>query len=625
MSAQDSPLEDFRLAVAAATRAISNDGEVDVQFVSERPAVTGKTVRLTKPSAELPYQEVCQARGEADSVALRFRHHDPGIHQTYVPEGQLARVSFNAFEQARCEALGTRRMIGVKQNLDVVLEKYCTSHGFHQVADRENAPLPEVLRLLAREALTGDHPPVSASKMVDLWRPELEQKIGVDLSHLGKVLGDQEAFARATREVLATLGMIEHAATDEQDEMDPEDEAEGEDSSSGSGDSEADQGAEAQGSEMQEASDAAGEEGGEGLDDDMLDFSSMAMDDDADTTPGGRWRPEFDGRNEPGDPPYHAYTGEYDEIVDASTLCDEEELIRLRRNLDQQLAGLQGLIARLANRLQRRLLAKQLREWTFDLEEGLLDAARLERVVTTPMYPLAYKQEKETDFRDTVVSLLLDNSGSMRGRPIMVAAMSADILAGTLERCGVKVEILGFTTRAWKGGHARERWIAEGKAANPGRLNDLRHIIYKSADTPLRRARKSLGLMLREGLLKENIDGEGLMWAHDRLLARQEQRRILMVISDGAPVDDSTLSVNRSNYLERHLREVITHIEQNSAVELLAIGIGHDVTRYYSRAVTLVDAEQLGGTIMEELADLFDADTNPRRVRREKKAASRAK
>ena len=624
MSGQDTSLEEFRLAVAAATRAISNDGEVDVQFVSERPAVTGKTVRLTKPSVELPYQEVCQARGEADSVALRFRHHDPGIHQTYAPDGQLARVSFNAFEQARCEALGTRRMIGVKQNLDVVLEKYCTNHGFHQVADRENAPLQEVLKLLAREALTGDHPPVSAAAMVDLWRPELEQKIGTDLAHLDKYLADQEAFAKATREVLATLGLIENASVDENDEMDPEEEAEGEDSSEGSGDSDADQGAEAQGSEMQEASDAAGEEGGEGFDDDMLDFSSMAMDDDAATTPGGRWRPDFDGSNEPGDPPYHPYTLEYDEIVNADTLCDEEELIRLRRNLDQQLAGLQGLIARLANRLQRRLLAKQLREWTFDLEEGLLDAARLERVVTTPMYPLAYKQEKETDFRDTVVSLLLDNSGSMRGRPMMVAAMSADILAGTLERCGVKVEILGFTTRAWKGGHARERWIAEGKAANPGRLNDLRHIIYKSADMPLRRARKSLGLMLREGLLKENIDGEALMWAHDRLLARTEQRRILMVISDGAPVDDSTLSVNRSNYLERHLREVITHIEQNSAVELLAIGIGHDVTRYYSRAVTLVDAEQLGGTIMEELADLFDADTNPHRVRRDKKKAARA-
>ena len=621
MTAQDTPVEEFRRLVAAATRAISNDGEVDVQFVAERPAVTGKTVRLTKPSAELPYEEVSQARGEADAVALRFRHHDAGVHSIYVPDGQLARVSFNAFEQARCEALGARRMLGVKQNLDVVLDKYCITHGFHQVVERENAPLHEVLKLLAREVLTGDHPPATAAKMVDLWRPELEQKIGSDLANLEKCIADQEAFARATREVLATLGLIENANPDDQDDTDPDEDAEGDDSSSGSGDSDSEQGAQAEGSEMQEASEASGEEGGEGFDDDMLDFSSMSMDDDSATTPGGRWRPEFDGQNEPGEPAYHAYTGEYDEVVDAATLCDEEELTRLRRNLDQQLTGLQGVIARLANRLQRRLLAKQLREWTFDLEEGLLDAARLERIITTPMYPMAYKQEKETDFKDTVVTLLLDNSGSMRGRPIMVAAMSADILAGTLERCGVKVEILGFTTRAWKGGHARERWIAEGKPANPGRLNDLRHLIYKSADTPLRRSRKSLGLMLREGLLKENIDGEALMWAHDRLLARPEQRRILMVISDGAPVDDSTLSVNRSNYLERHLREVITHIETRSAVELLAIGIGHDVTRYYRRAVTLVDAEQLGGTIMEELADLFETDPLPQRTRRRARAA----
>ena len=613
MTAQDTPVEEFRRAVAAATRAIADDGEVDVQFVSEKPALTGKTLRLTKPSVELPYAEVAQTRGEADSVALRFRHHNARLHQTYAPDGQLARISFNAFEQARCEALGARRMVGVKQNLEIVLDKYCITHGFHQVQDRENAPLPEVLKLLAREVLTGAHPPATAAKMVDLWRPELEQKIGTELANLDKHIADQEAFARATREVLASLGLIESANPDEQEESDPDQDAQGDDSSAGTGDSDTEQGVQAEGTEMQEAGEAAGEEGGEGFDDDMLDFSSMAMDDDSATTPGGRWRPEFDGQNEPGEPPYHAYITEFDEIIDAATLCDEEELTRLRRNLDQQLAGLQGVIARLANRLQRRLLAKQLREWTFDLEEGLLDAARLERVITTPSYPLAFKQEKETDFKDTVVTLLLDNSGSMRGRPIMVAAMSADILAGTLERCGVKVEILGFTTRAWKGGHSRERWISEGKPANPGRLNDLRHIVYKAADTPLRRSRKSLGLMLREGLLKENIDGEALMWAHDRLLARPEQRRILMVISDGAPVDDSTLSVNRSNYLERHLREAITYIESRSSVELLAIGIGHDVTRYYRRAVTLVDAEQLGGTIMEELADLFDTEPKPQR------------
>jgi cobaltochelatase CobT len=292
----------------------------------------------------------------------------------------------------------------------------------------------------------------------------------------------------------------------------------------------------------------------------------------------------------------------------------------LRSLLDQQLAHLQSIISRLANRLQRRLLAKQSRAWEFDLDEGILDSARLARVVTNPAYPLSYKREKEMEFRDTVVTLLIDNSGSMRGRPITVAAMSADILARTLERCGVKVEILGFTTRAWKGGQARERWIAGGKPANPGRLNDLRHIIYKPADAPWRRARKSLGLMLREGILKENIDGEALIWAHARLLARTEQRRILMVISDGAPVDDSTLSVNPGNYLERHLREVIAEIERNSPVKLVAIGIGHDVTRYYRRAVTIVDAEQLGGAMLDKLAELFEEDAEPPQAQARRRA-----
>ena len=620
MAAQDNNVEEFRRLVSAATRAIARDGEVDVQFVSERAAVTGKTVRLTKPSVQLPYAEVARTRGEADAVALRFRHHNAEVHNTFVPEGQLARMTFNALEQARCEAIGSKRMQGVRGNLDAALEEHCVSQGFNQVNNQEDAPLNEVLRMMAREALTGDRPPESAQKMVDLWRPELEQKVGMNLSDLDKLIGNQEEFARATRDILVTLGLIEKEFNQDESDSDPQDELDGEDSSDGSGDSDSEQGtAPTEGGEMQEASEGGAEDADDASADDLMDFDSMGMDSEDATSPGGRWRPQFDGRNEPNEPVYHAFTSEFDEVVNAAELCDDEELGRLRKNLDQQLAGLQGVIARLANRLQRRLLAKQLREWSFDLDEGLLDAARLDRVVTTPSHPLAYKQEKETAFKDTVVTLLLDNSGSMRGRPIMVAAMSADILAGTLERCGVKVEILGFTTRAWKGGHSRERWISDGKPANPGRLNDLRHIVYKAADTPLRRARKSLGLMLREGLLKENIDGEALAWAHERLLARPEQRRILMVISDGAPVDDSTLSVNRSNYLERHLREVIETIQTRSSVELLAIGIGHDVTRYYERAVTLVDAEQLGGTIMEELASLFDDEASaagPQRRRR---------
>ena len=313
---------------------------------------------------------------------------------------------------------------------------------------------------------------------------------------------------------------------------------------------------------------------------------------------------------------YKVYCNTFDEIVEADDLCDAEELTRLRAYLDKQLANLQGVVARLANRLQRRLMAQQNRSWDFDIEEGILDTAKLMRVIIDPMHPLSFKVEKDTQFRDTVVTLLLDNSGSMRGRPITVAATCADILARTLERCGVKTEILGFTTRAWKGGQSREKWLGGGKPANPGRLNDLRHIIYKAADEPWRRARRNLGLMMREGLLKENIDGEALIWAHNRLLGRPEQRRILMVISDGAPVDDSTLSVNSGNYLERHLRQVITDIEGRSPVELIAIGIGHDVTRYYKRAVTIVDAEELGGAMTEKLAELFDDKVTPQKTGR---------
>jgi len=619
----DHPLDAFRRQVAGATRAIARRNALDVELVAERPSVSGDRVRVTRPSRGLPYGEVAQARGEADAVALKVRYHDASVHRAHVPEGQMARVSFNAFEQARCEALGARRMAGVAANLEVALESYCRTRGFHRVIEREQAPLHEVLRLLAREVMTGARPPASAANMVDLWRPELEQRVGAALAELGRRIDDQRAFARAAREVLAALGLVDEDLGEEGEQAEQSEPESGQDLEAGPGEGSEQASAKADPDGRPESMDAAGEESAEAAGDELYELKMLGVDSDSDSTAGRRMRPAFDGRNEASEPPYRAYAGDYDEVTEATALCDSEELARLRRSLDQQLSSLQGVVTRLANRLQRRLLAKQLREWEFDKEEGLLDTARLARVVANPVHPLSYKQEKETAFRDTAVTLLLDNSGSMRGRPIMVAALSADILAGTLERCGVKVEVLGFTTRAWKGGHSRERWIAEGKPQNPGRLNDLRHIVYKSADTPLRRARRNLGLMLREGLLKENIDGEALLWAHERLIARPETRRILMVISDGAPVDDSTLSVNRSNYLERHLREVIRFIETRSPVELLAIGIGHDVTRYYSRAVTLVDAEQLGGTMLEELAALFDV-TPDRRGERDR-GATRAR
>jgi len=607
MSEGEPPIESFKRAVASCFRAVADRGDLEVTFSAEPPGVAGDRARLPFPSRELASEEVAQVRGEADAMALKLRHHDPQLHSRRMPTGDVAPILFEMLEQARVEALGTNRMVGAGENIAAALEEKFRREGLHRVNDRTEATMPDVVRLLARQAFTGEAPPPAAQRVCELWEPILKEKIGKDLEELRECLKDQSTYSSTVRKLITDLDIeigAEHNSEDNESTGDEADEdsmqSESEDEGGESADSDGDSGGEATESE--------------GGDDDLGDM----MPDDADGEmmpsegseepgdPGKRWRPEHDLSNVPKEAFYSAFTDVFDEVVAAEALCDPEELSRLRQLLDQQLSQLQGLIGKLANRLQRRLLAKQTRSWDFNLEEGLLDTARLDRVVISPLHPLSFMQEKETEFRDTVVTLLIDNSGSMRGRPITIAAMSADILARTLERCSVKVEVLGFTTRAWKGGQSREKWISEGKMANPGRLNDLRHIVYKSADAPWRRARKNLGLMLREGLLKENIDGEALLWAHDRLLGRPEQRRILMVISDGAPVDDSTLSVNPGNYLERHLRDVIDYIETRSPVELLAIGIGHDVTRYYRRAVTIVDVEQLGGTMMEKLAELFD-------------------
>ncbi|MGE0723829.1 MAG: cobaltochelatase subunit CobT [Alphaproteobacteria bacterium] len=603
----ESPLEAFKRSTAATLRAIAERDDVNVVFSSDPPGAAGTRARVPLPSRDLPAEEAAQVRGAADAIALRYRHHDVKVHARRAPSSEMARTIFDAVEQARVEAIGARRMVGVARNLGAALEERYRRQGFDRITERSETTLADAVRLMAREALTGDRPPEAARHVVDLWRPWVEEKGGADLADLARHLDDQEAYAQAVRKLIADLDV---------DLGDTES-----DGSEGDGDSDQNDSADAEGDSDQGEGSATGAQStmeaapGDPREDDA---GAAAEEQDGEMMPGsGDDDPNRPGR--PGQVPrpmwgdgqgtaYKSYTSRFDETVNADQLCDADELSRLRALLDQQLAHLQGVIGRLANRLQRRLLAKQQRSWEFDLEEGMLDAARLSRVVTNPTFPLSYKMERDTDFRDTVVTLLIDNSGSMRGRPITVAAMSADILARTLERCAVKVEILGFTTRAWKGGQARERWIAEGKPGNPGRLNDLRHIVYKAADAPWRRARKSLGLMLREGILKENIDGEALLWAHNRLIGRQEQRRILMVISDGAPVDDSTLSVNPGNYLEKHLREVIEYVENRSPVELIAIGIGHDVTRYYKRAVTIVDAEQLGGTMTEKLAELFDED-----------------
>jgi cobaltochelatase CobT len=607
MNDSERPADLLKRVTVAAVKAVSNQPELEVHFQASGASVSEGAINLPAPSGPPSAEGITKLRGVADAMALRLRYHDADVHRRMAPAGPDSHAVFEALEQARCESLGAQRMVGVAENLDFVLAEKCRAKGYGAVTERDEAMLPEVLGLLARERLPGQTLPPEAKHIVDLWRDELNKKVGPQLAELEQNTRDQEAYGNLVREMITALDMMTEAPapTEPENQQDSaEDDPE-------------------QGNDQNQNPDAdmdtdgtLSSESGEAEMSDDMEFSTEGFDEDVmsgegEEEPAGptdwddRWP-----RNAPDDMAlYKAFTQAYDEIIEAEELCDAEELTRLRAQLDQQLSHLQGVVSRLANRLQRKLMAKQTRSWDFDLEEGLLDAARLSRVVTDPLHPLSFKQEQDTEFRDTVVGLLIDNSGSMRGRPITVAAMSADILARTLERCGVKVEILGFTTRSWKGGQSREDWVEAGKPKNPGRLNDLRHIVYKAADMPWRRARRNLGLMLREGLLKENIDGEALMWAHNRLLGRPEQRRILMVISDGAPVDDATLSANPGNYLEKHLRDVIHFIENKSDVELTAIGIGHDVTRYYRRAVTIVDAEELGGTMMANLAELFDEDT----------------
>jgi cobaltochelatase CobT len=595
----------FRRALAGAARAIAKDADVDVVFATETAPASGKTARVPSPGPALEPRLVAEARGAADSVALRLRYHDGGLHSRLAPADADARAVFDALEMARVEALGAKSMSGVRGNLGRLTEARVRGDAIVRARTAEEVPLSTAVGLLARQRLTGEAPPPAAESGLKLITPWIEEKAAAELDALALTLDDQAAFAKLSRRLLEDL---ELATAEDLAEEQPEeggDEAEGE---QGGSDDEAEQGeddtpaggdVEMRGEEAQEGQ--ADEGGADEFE--MGDEETSAGEDVTDSLFASAGRRNWDLAPETD---YKVYTQRFDEIVEALELCDEEELGRLRSYLDQQMGGLQNVVTRLANRLQRRLLAQQARSWDFDQEEGLLDAARLARVVVSPGHSLSYKIERDTEFKDTVVSLLIDNSGSMRGRPIAIAAICADILARTLERCGVQTEILGFTTRGWKGGQSREAWLADGRPPSPGRLNDLRHIIYKRADEPYRHARRHLGLMMREGLLKENIDGEALLWAHNRLIARPEERRILMVISDGAPVDDSTASANGGSYLERHLRQVIEWIEKRSTVELIAIGIGHDVTRYYERAVTIMDADQLAGAMVEQLAKLFE-------------------
>ncbi|MDP4032942.1 MAG: cobaltochelatase subunit CobT [Pseudorhodobacter sp.] len=607
----DNPADPFKKALAEATKTMANDPDLSVTYSVDPVGMTKDAMRLPQVSRRMTRDEVLLARGTADAFALRMRHHNEAVAARYTPTGPLAREIFEAMEIARCEAVGARAMPGTASNIDAKIAFEADRKGYSQITQATDAPLAVAAGYLVRHLATGRDLPKGAANVMDLWRGFIEEQASATLENLDEVLADQAAFARLTRKVIADLGYGDQLG-DVPDKDAPED-----------GDDEAEQDQDQPDStgddEKSDDSDASPEQS----QDDQQDASQaqVSMDESAEMEQGDEAElPDGEAPLEPpppaphsdADPDYLVYATEFDEEIKAEDLAEPAELERLRAYLDQQLEPLKGAVSRLANKLQRRLQAQQNRAWEFDLEEGTLDAGRLARVVANPTTPLSFKVEKDTEFRDTCVTLLIDNSGSMRGRPISIAAICADVLARTMERCAVKVEILGFTTRAWKGGQSREKWLASGRPQQPGRLNDLRHIIYKSADAPWRRARNNLGLMMKEGLLKENIDGEALEWAHRRLAARREARKILMVISDGAPVDDSTLSVNTANYLEKHLRDVIAMVERRKQVELIAIGIGHDVTRYYQRAVTITDVEQLAGAMTEQLAGLFDTDPRKR-------------
>ena len=611
MSDVKGPIEEFKQAVTSTMRAISGNSELRVSFGHGKPFIQGDRARIPAVDKTLSLQQLAALRGTSDRFALRAKFHDPAKHRELSPVAGIGQDIFESSEEARLASIGSYLMKGVENNLTSALEQHCQEQGYAKIDEQSQAPLGEAVGFYIREKL-GLPLPATAKHVLDFWHNHIDQRIGKGFGELEELMYDQEKFARLSRQLIANLGLDESWSDHDSDadEDDSGDDSEPE-TAPGEDDSEQDQ------------------DIGDDADNAEAVYGEVAVDAEASQTE------QQDGeQDEAGGPPpsstdsnintkpetnYRAYTNQFDEVCSADTLLEPAELEELRAVLDQHLQDSQVVISKLANKLQRKLMAKQNRKWNFDLEEGMLDTSRLPNLIIDPFQALAFKQEEDTQFRDTVVSLLIDSSGSMRGRSITIAAMCADILGRTLERCSVKVEILGFTTRAWRGGQSRELWLQQGMPTQPGRLNDLLHIIYKSADMPWRNSRRNLGLMMRDSLLKENIDGEALLWAHNRIAHRPEDRKIMLVISDGLPVDNSTLLVNDSSYLEQHLKYAIDKIENHSKVELVAIGIGHDVTHHYRRAVKITDAEQLGNAMTEQLVDLFEEES-----KRSRKGAKKA-
>jgi len=615
------PADPFKKALAEATKSLANEPELNVSYTIDPPGISNETIRLPQVSRNLTKEEVLLARGTADAYALKIRFHDEQTHKRYMPQGQVAKDLYEAMETVRVEALGAKVMPGTASNIDAKIEAECIKLGYDSVSNPADAPISAAASFLLRKLATDRKLPKAAQNLVDLRADLFGHDTNSTMKDLKENLTNQTEFSKLTRQVIEDLGFGDQLGEDpDQNENDQQEDAEQENQEENQ-DTEGNENQDDQ-EDWEQDPDDSGEQ-----DTDPSQAQVSADDIDESDTEEESEMPDGDQTLDPppttqysdADPNYKVYNTNFDEEILAEELAEPAELERLRTYLDQQLDPLKGAVSRLANKLQRRLQAQQNRSWLFDMEEGILDCGRLARVISNPTTPLSFKVESDIEFRDTIVTLLIDNSGSMRGRPISIAAICADVLARTLERCQVKVEILGFTTKAWKGGQSREAWLHDGREQTPGRLNDLRHIIYKGADAPWRRARPNLGLMMKEGLLKENIDGEALEWASKRIMSRSEARKILMVISDGAPVDDSTLSVNSASYLEKHLRDVINMIENKKLIELIAIGIGHDVTRYYEHAVTITDVEQLAGAMTEQLAGLFENKNSLRKFNRSKK------
>ena len=572
MSNKKDQVNDFKKAISSTLRAISENKDIDINFGADTD-IDSNSVTLPLPSIKLEELEKKEIRGIADSIALKFKYHDKKTHATLKPKSKVAKNIFDSIEDARYESLGIIEYNGIKSNLDKNMESKYKNNKVNKLINRNEVSIEDAAKLIIQEKLTDKTLSKDLLEITNIWRKDLEPVIKKSIEELKYNIFKQKDFSTISLKLSKELQSIQAEADIEQDNKDnSDDDSDNQEDEQEKNNNEENQDISEQESETEENLSSEQED----TDTDIIEDENSESENSKDANPF--YSPPAEDKN---DFKYNVYSQKFDEIVHAQDLCDQDELLRLRGNLDKQIENMDNIISQLANRLQRKLMAQQNRWWEFNLEEGVLDASRLPRIIINPLQSLSYKKEIESEFKDTIVTLLIDNSGSMRGRPITVAALSADILARTLERCGVKVEILGFTTRSWKGGKARDEWIKNGRPANPGRLNEIRHIIYKSANNPWRRSKTNLGLMLREGILKENIDGEAIAWATERLTKRSEKRKILMVISDGAPVDDSTLSTNSGSYLDKHLRQVIKKNRIKSKYRIIS-------NRYWTRCHTLL-------------------------------------